>query len=58
MLKRMYVDRMSARAGKITAETCACAQCGKVVGVAMIYKKENRPAFRIIPGTVAKELHR
>ncbi len=58
MLKRLYLDRISGvQDHKITAgENLVCNTCKKVLGTAMIYKQENRPAFRLFPGAVEKKL--
>lgn len=31
---------------------CSNTGCGKVIGHPMVYEQENRPAFRIVPGSV------
>ena len=58
MLKRLYLERISGVGDhKVTAgENLVCNACKKVLGTAMVYKQENRPAFRLFPGTVEKEL--
>ncbi len=35
-----------------TAGALACDNCENTIGVPMIYDAENRPAFRLIPGTI------
>lgn len=56
-LKRLYLDRISGvQDSKITAgENLVCNTCKTVLGTAMVYKQENRPAFRLFPGAVEKE---
>ncbi len=54
LLKRMYLDRMSG----ITdfPENLICTSCKKVLGHKYIYEKENRPAYRLFMGAVAKKI--
>ncbi len=33
-----------------------CSKCGIVIGVPIVYKKENRPALRPFAGAVNKEI--
>ena len=53
-LKRMYVDRMSDIA-PIT-ESLQCPRCDVILGTKMIYKKENRPTYRMYVGSVTKKV--
>jgi hypothetical protein len=53
-LKRMYVDRMSDI--QLTAESLRCSHCNAVLGTKMIYKKEDRPAYRLYVGSVTKKI--
>jgi hypothetical protein len=55
MLKRMYLDRMIDYPGSITTKLLACPSCKAAIGAAMVYKKEDRPAFRLFPGAVMKK---
>ncbi|MEO5928276.1 MAG: hypothetical protein ABIO72_06120 [Patescibacteria group bacterium] len=61
ILKRMYVDRML-RSDKLQNLTLkelpqlACSSCKEHVGVPFIYKKENRLAYRLFVGSVAKKI--
>lgn len=54
-LKRLYLDRMLPM-GKIATKEIKCTGCEKLIGVQMIYEKENRPAIRLIPGALAKKI--
>ena len=56
LLKRMYLDRMIDPSMSIDAKTLVCSKCGTHLGNAMIYEKENRPAFRLELGAIAKKL--
>jgi hypothetical protein len=55
MLKRMYLDRMVDCAGSTQTKLLTCPACKAPIGAAMIYKKEDRPAFRLFPGAVIKK---
>lgn len=55
ILKRMYLDRFL---GKAPTDTLVCPGCKELLGVAMTYKKENRPAMRLFVGAVAKKIVR
>ncbi len=62
---RLYLDRihvpeslasLSRVAGRTTKfEGLSCTNCGASIGVPMIYKPENRPAFRLVHGAVVKK---
>ncbi len=53
-LLRCYVDRIVWLASPINEQTnsLACSSCSRIVASHMIYKPENRPAYRIIPGSI------
>lgn len=55
LLKRMYLDRIMDSSSAINGKTLVCAKCGAHLGNAMIYEKENRPAYRLELGAVAKK---
>jgi len=64
ILKRMYLDRIS-QSGIYSDLTntplnkvpqLICQNCTQVLGVPMIYKKENRLAFRLYVGAVTKKI--
>lgn len=52
-LLRMYVDRMSDSVVSLARKDLSCPE-GHLVGVRIIYEKEKRPAFRLLPGAVVK----
>ncbi len=54
ILKRMYVDRIID--SKIGRGNLICPKCKELLGVPMIYKKENRPAIRLFVGEVSKKI--
>lgn len=56
ILKRLYIDRiLNARP---VGKEFACKKCKTVLGVRMIYKKENRPAYRLFAGAVGRKVLR
>jgi len=64
-LFRLYLDRIHAPenlamlhhsvGGSAKFPGLACSQCNTSIGVSMIYKREDRPAFRLIPGTIVRQ---
>jgi len=54
MLKRLYLDRMTT----VTPDSkfLVCPNCGKDLGLYFIYEKENRPAYRLFAGAIAKKI--
>lgn len=56
-LKRLYVDRIMPNRGIMT-QKLECHHCGALLGVLYIYQKENRQAFRLIPGAATKHIAR
>ena len=54
-LKRLYLDRMLP-VGNFVNKEIKCASCNHLIGVQMIYEKENRPAIRLVPGTLIKKI--
>ncbi len=57
ILKRMYLDRMmGVDTGKWLKENLVCSKCETVLGVPIIYKKEDRPAIRLFAGAVGKKI--
>lgn len=55
ILKRMYVDRIVNPSKPPGAKGLDCPGCKAGLGVRMIYKKEDRPAYRLFVGAVAKK---
>lgn len=53
ILKRMYFDRISNLTPNFKKEL-SCPGCKEVLGVPIIYKKENRQAYRLFVGSVKK----
>lgn len=54
-LKRLYADRIIPNRGIMTPKL-ECQHCGALLGMLYIYQKENRQAFRLIPGAVTKHI--
>ena len=57
LLKRMYLDRII-DSNVDTSNNLICPNCNKLVAVAMIYEKENRPALRLFVGAVTKKIRK
>lgn len=64
MLKRTYLDRIynSDRFENLQhlsfdkIPQLICPKCGKHIGTPIVYKKENRLAFRLFEGMVSKKV--
>jgi hypothetical protein len=64
MLKRMYLDRISDSKDYSGLENVAfkklpqliCKSCGRLLGAPIVYEKEQRLAFRLFQGAVAKKI--
>ena len=54
ILKRTYLDRVAG--SKINKANLVCPKCKELLGVPIIYKKENRPAIRLFEGAVSKKI--
>lgn len=54
-LKRMYYDRIFSPKVSILNKSLKCPQ-DHLLGVKMVYKKENRPAFRLFVDAVKKKI--
>jgi phage FluMu protein Com len=54
ILKRLYLDRIQDYSS--TASKLVCPQCKEMLGVKIIYKKENRSAYRLFTGAIAKKI--
>ena len=52
-LRRMYIDRISDPNVPLMNKDFSYPN-GHLIGVAVLYKRELRPAFRLITGTTAK----
>ncbi len=54
-LRRMYVDRISENKVPLMGKSLNCPE-GHLLGVKIIYEKENRPAFRLFVDSVVKKI--
>jgi len=54
-LRRMYLDRISDKKVPILEKSLSCPE-GHIIGVKIIYEKENRPAFRLFVDSVIKKI--
>jgi hypothetical protein len=54
-LRRMYVDRISDAKVSLLEKSLKCEN-GHLLGMAIIYKKEKRPAFRLLADSVKKKI--
>jgi hypothetical protein len=55
ILKRLYLDRII-NLKNTEEKELVCKKCKTVLGVLIVYKKENRPAYRLFAGAVAKKI--
>jgi hypothetical protein len=56
-LRRMYLDRMINPIVSISRKDLSCSK-GHLLGVKIIYEKEQRPAFRLFVDSVTKKIVR
>lgn len=54
ILKRLYFDRLVDL--PVYPEKLSCKKCKTVLGLKIIYAKENRPAYRLFSGAVSKRI--
>jgi len=54
-LRRMYIDRIRKEKVILTKKSLTCPK-GHLLGVKIIYKKENRPTFRLFADSVIKKI--
>ncbi len=55
ILKRMYLDRINEPAFA-PEKQLVCPTCGQVLGIKYVYDKEDRLAYRLFVGAVAKKI--
>lgn len=55
ILKRLYFDRIVIAKG-LAGKYLICKKCKTVLGIKIMYKKENRPAYRLFVGAVEKKI--
>lgn len=49
----MYIDRIT---GFKNSNKLICPKCNRLLGIRIIYEKENRPAYRLFVGAVSKKI--
>lgn len=54
-LRRMYIDRISEMKCAAGSASLICSN-GHLLGTKIIYKKENRPAYRMITNSFIKKI--
>jgi hypothetical protein len=54
-LRRMYIDRIIAPKVSISRKDLSCSN-GHLLGVKIVYEKENRLAFRLFVDAVRKKI--
>lgn len=54
-LRRMYIDRIDEASVTLNRKDLSCSK-GHLLGVKIIYEKENRPAFRLFVDAVTKKI--
>ncbi len=54
-LRRMYFDRIFKPKVSVSKKDLSCSK-GHILGVKIIYDKENRPAFRLFVDSVKKKI--
>ena len=58
ILKRLYLDRIINLNTPINGKSkLECQKCKELLGMLMIYKKEQRPAIRLFAGSVTKNIN-
>lgn len=54
-LRRMYIDRIISPEVSISRKDLSCSK-NHLIGVKIIYDKENRPAFRLFVDSITKKI--
>jgi ribosomal protein S27E len=55
ILKRLYIDRIQQKVNS-KSKNLSCPSCSETLGNLMNYKKEDRAAYRLFVGAVAKKI--
>ena len=55
IIKRLYLDRIVAP-GNLAGKNLICKRCKTVLGIQIVYQKENRPAYRLFAGAIEKKI--
>ncbi|MDO8668817.1 MAG: hypothetical protein Q7K65_00805 [Candidatus Buchananbacteria bacterium] len=56
ILKRLYIDRIVFPTHMNGKPKLECKKCRTILGVPMVYKKENRLAYRLFAGAIEKKI--
>jgi len=56
ILKRLYLDRIVSSNDLKDKDKFECKKCKTVLGIRTLYKKENRPAYRLFAGSIEKKI--
>lgn len=56
-LHRLYKDRILRSYVSVDEKSTIKCECGKMIAHPMVYEKEKRSAFRLIPGAYSKHNH-
>lgn len=56
ILKRLYFDRITIPKFSKNQKNLICKKCKTLIGVPMVYEKENRIAYRLFSGAIEKKI--
>ncbi len=56
ILKRLYVDRIVFPTDFDPKKNLVCAGCDVLIGILIVYEKENRPAYRLFAEAIEKKI--
>jgi len=56
ILKRLYVYRIKTPENFKNKKKLECKNCKTLLGVFVVYQKENRPAYRLFSGAIEKKV--
>jgi hypothetical protein len=55
ILKRLYIDRI-VDGKNFVDKNLVCKECKTVLGIKIVYQKENRQAYRLFAGAIEKKV--
>ena len=56
ILKRLYLDRIIFPKDLGSKKNLECEKCKTILGILILYQRENRTAFRLFAGAVTKKI--
>ena len=56
ILKRLYLDRIILPIDLNGKKNLECKKCKTMLGIPIIYEKENRPVYRLFVGALEKKI--